>query len=43
MKAIQLTEYGGPEQLSETDIPKPQVQPGQAIVRIFATSYNPMG
>lgn len=42
MKAIELKQYGGPEQLSEADVPKPEAKPGQVIVRVFATSYNPI-
>jgi len=42
MKAIQLKQYGGPEQLVLTEVPKPQAKPGQVVVRIFATSFNPV-
>ncbi len=42
MKAIELKQYGGPEQLSEADVPKPEGKPGQVVVRVFATSYNPI-
>ena len=42
MKAIELKQYGGPEQLAETDVPKPEAKPGQIVVRVLAASYNPM-
>jgi NADPH:quinone reductase-like Zn-dependent oxidoreductase len=42
MKAIQLKEYGGPDQLSEVSIPKPQAHTGQIVVRVIATSLNPI-
>jgi len=42
MKAMELKQYGGPEQLSEADVPKPEAKPGQVVVRVFATSYNPL-
>jgi NADPH:quinone reductase-like Zn-dependent oxidoreductase len=42
MKAIQLKQYGGAEQLSEADVPKPEAKPGLVVVRILAASYNPI-
>jgi NADPH:quinone reductase-like Zn-dependent oxidoreductase len=42
MKAIQLKEYGGPEKLIEVDIPKPVPKTGQVLVRVHATSLNPI-
>ena len=42
MKAIELKQYGGPEQLAEADVPKPEAKPGQIVVRLFAASFNPM-
>jgi NADPH:quinone reductase-like Zn-dependent oxidoreductase len=42
MKAIELKDFGGPEQLVETDFPKPVAQMGQVVVRIHATSLNPI-
>ncbi len=42
MKAIELKQYGGPEQLSEADVPKPEAKPGEVVVRVFAASYNPL-
>jgi NADPH:quinone reductase-like Zn-dependent oxidoreductase len=42
MKAIQLKEYGGPDQLVEVTVPKPQAHAGQVVVRVIATSLNPI-
>ena len=42
MKAIVLEQYGGAEQLSLRDMPKPEAKPGQAMVRVVATSLNPI-
>lgn len=40
MKAIQVTEHGGPEVLSYTDVPKPEPGAGEALVKIEATGVN---
>jgi len=42
MKAIQVDEYGGPEQLKLVEIPRPVAKRGQVLVRIHATSFNPV-
>lgn len=42
MKAIELKDFGGPEQLVEVDAPKPVAKMGQVVVRIYATSLNPI-
>lgn len=42
MKAIELSRYGGPEALSEVERPRPEPGPGQVLVRIAATSLNPI-
>jgi len=42
MKAIQLTEVGGPEVLKFVDIPEPEPGPGQAIVELSAAGVNYM-
>ena len=42
MQAIQVNEYGGPEQLKVVEIPKPIAKRGQVLVRIHATSFNPI-
>lgn len=42
MKAVRVHEYGGPEQLRLEDVPQPKAQSGQVLVRISATSVNPI-
>ena len=42
MKAIVLTAFGGPESFELRDLPKPVPQPGQVLVRVHATSINPL-
>jgi NADPH:quinone reductase-like Zn-dependent oxidoreductase len=42
MKAIELKDFGGPEQLTEVEIPKPIAKTGQVVVRVHATSFNPV-
>jgi NADPH2:quinone reductase len=40
MKAIQVQQTGGPEQLRYTDVPVPAAGPGQALVRLTAGGVN---
>jgi NADPH:quinone reductase len=40
MKAIQISQYGGPEVLQLRDIPVPQPGPAEALVRIKAIGVN---
>jgi NADPH:quinone reductase-like Zn-dependent oxidoreductase len=42
MKAIAIKQYGGKEQLKEIDIPKPTPKEKQVIVKLHATSINPI-
>ena len=42
MQAIQVNEYGGPEQLKVVEIPKPIAHRGQVLVRVHAASFNPI-
>ena len=42
MRAIELKDFGGPEQLIEVEVPKPIAGRGQVVVRIHATSFNPV-
>src|SRR5262249_33116972 len=41
MKAIQLHKRGGPEQLVYEDAPKPELSPGDALIRVRATGTTP--
>ena len=40
MKAIRMHTQGGPELLAYEDAPKPSLQPGDALVRVIATSIT---
>jgi NADPH:quinone reductase-like Zn-dependent oxidoreductase len=42
MKAVVLYEYGGPEKLKYEDVPDPVAGPGEVLVRVAATSVNPI-
>ena len=40
MKAAVITRYGGPEVLQIRDVPDPQPNPGQVLVRVEAAGVN---
>ncbi|MBK5110330.1 MAG: NADPH:quinone oxidoreductase family protein [Thermoleophilia bacterium] len=40
MKAIQITEFGGPEVMNLVDLPEPDPGPGEALVRISRSGVN---
>jgi NADPH:quinone reductase-like Zn-dependent oxidoreductase len=42
MKAMQIHDYGGPEQLRYEDVPVPKHGKGQVLVRVHAASVNPI-
>ena len=42
MKAIVLKTFGGPEAFELGDVPKPAPKAGQVLVRVHATSINPL-
>ena len=42
MKAQILNSFGGPEAFKLSDVPKPVPQTGQVLVRVHATSINPL-
>ncbi|MCU1294912.1 MAG: Alcohol dehydrogenase GroES domain protein [Bryobacterales bacterium] len=42
MKAVVLHEYGGPEKLKYEDVPDSVAKEGQVLVRVAATSVNPI-
>ncbi|PWC37678.1 NADPH-quinone reductase [Azospirillum sp. TSO35-2] len=41
MKAVRLHTFGGPEVLVYEDAPKPELQPGDVLVRVRAVGLNP--
>ena len=41
MKAIGLTEFGGPEVLQVVDLPEPEPGPGEVRIRVQAVAVNP--
>jgi NADPH:quinone reductase-like Zn-dependent oxidoreductase len=42
MKAVLLYEYGGPDKLKYEDVPDPAAKQNQVLVRVAATSINPI-
>ena len=42
MKAVRIHAYGGPDQLRYEDVERPRPGPGEALVRVVATSVNPV-
>jgi NADPH:quinone reductase-like Zn-dependent oxidoreductase len=42
MKAVVLHEYGGPDKLKYEDVPDPVAGDGEVLVRVTATSVNPV-
>jgi NADPH:quinone reductase-like Zn-dependent oxidoreductase len=42
MKAVQFHEYGGPEVLRYEEVPRPEPASGEVLIRIHATSVNPI-
>lgn len=42
MKAVRIHEFGGPEKLVYEDVPRPEPQAGQVLVRVYAASVNPV-
>ncbi len=42
MKAIQIHQFGSTEQLNLTELPGPELQPGQVLVRNRAAGVNPI-
>jgi NADPH:quinone reductase-like Zn-dependent oxidoreductase len=42
MKAVRFHEYGGPEVLRYEDVDRPRPGAGQLLVRVAATSFNPV-
>src|SRR2546426_5270626 len=42
IEAIRVHQYGGPEQLKLEQIPCPEPQPGEVLVRVYATGVLPI-
>jgi NADPH2:quinone reductase len=42
MKAMIIRAFGGPEQFELADVERPTPGPGQVLVRVRATSVNPV-
>jgi NADPH:quinone reductase-like Zn-dependent oxidoreductase len=42
MKAVVLHQYGGPDQLHYEDVPTPEPGPDEVLVKVAATSLNPI-
>lgn len=42
MRAMVIEEFGGPEVFKEADIPVPTLKPGHVLIRVKATSVNPI-
>ena len=40
MRAIQMTEFGGPEVLRLTELPKPEPGPGEVLIRVTRAGLN---
>ena len=41
MRAIGVTEFGGPENLQVLDVPEPHAGPGEVRIRVHAAAVNP--
>ena len=42
MKAIRIHEFGGPEVLKLEDVPRPKPGADEVLIKVFATSVNPV-
>ena len=42
MKAVRLHEFGGPDVLRYEDAPRPEAGPGEVLIRVRASSVNPL-
>lgn len=42
MKAIAITKFGKPDVFEEITLPKPEVAPDQVLIKVIATSVNPL-
>lgn len=42
MRAVTLAEFGGPERLAVTEVPRPEPLPTEVLVRVHAAGINPV-
>ncbi|MCB1095822.1 MAG: zinc-dependent alcohol dehydrogenase family protein [Verrucomicrobiae bacterium] len=42
MKAIVIDGFGGPEVFKQVELPRPELKPGHVLLRVVATSVNPV-
>ena len=42
MKAVRIHQFGGPEVIKLEDLPRPQIAPDEVLVRVRASSVNPV-
>lgn len=42
MKAVQIQSYGGPEVLTVKEVPRPQVQSNEVLIKVYASGVNPI-
>lgn len=42
MKSVRIHQYGSPEVISFEDAPMPEITPTQVLVKVYATSFNPL-
>lgn len=42
MKAMVIRQYGGPDQFEQMELPEPELQSGHVIIKVAASSVNPL-
>jgi NADPH:quinone reductase-like Zn-dependent oxidoreductase len=42
MRAVRFHQYGGPEQLLVEQVPRPEPQAGEVLIRVYAAGVNPI-
>ena len=42
MKAMTITQFGASNVFEQADIPKPELKPGHILVKVAASSVNPV-
>ncbi len=42
MRAIRVNDYGGPEVLALEQVPRPELKPGEVLIRVRAAGVNPV-